>query len=117
LEGKLKPEVSAEKGSGEYSMESIDITASTKFPINDRKSFVTGDVSDKEIEENFKSILSEKKNGEFMDSDIVAHLEYFHNTLGMQHKNHPHHENPFNCIENYPALTYIAPMKDDLESI
>ena len=47
-------------------MESIDITASTKFPINDRKSFVTGEVSDKEIEENFKSILSEKKNGEFI---------------------------------------------------
>ena len=98
-------------------MDSIDITASAKFPIDDRKSFVAGEVSDREIEENFKSILSELKNGKLLNADIVAHLEYFHNTLGMQHKNHPNHENPFNYIENYPALTYIAPENEILESI
>ena len=72
---------------------------------------------DKEIEENFKLILSDKKNGQLLNADIVAHLEYFHNTLNAEHKNHPNHENPFKNIEHYPALTYVAPEKDALESI
>ena len=50
-----------------------------------------------------------------MNANIVAHLEYFHNTLNVEHKSHPNHENPFKSIENYPALTYIAPEKDLLE--
>jgi hypothetical protein len=52
-----------------------------------------------------------------LNADIVAHLEYFHNTLNAEHKNHPNHENPFKNIEHYPALSYVAPEKDALESI
>jgi len=38
-------------------------------------------VSDKEIEENFKMLLKQKRYGKFIDASIVAHLEYFNNTL------------------------------------
>ena len=38
---------------------SNDCSISGKFPINERQSFIEEQVSDKEIEENFKFILSE----------------------------------------------------------
>jgi hypothetical protein len=52
-----------------------------------------------------------------LNADIVAHLEYFHNTLNAEHKNHVNHENPFKNIENYPALTYVASDNDQLASV
>lgn len=89
----------------------------SNFPVNGVAKFEVGKVSDEEIEENFKIVLSELKNGELLNADIVAHLEYFHNTLSFGHKNHPNHENPFNCVENYPALSYKASGKESLASI
>lgn len=35
---------------------------------------------------------------------IVAHFEYFMNTLNMHHRNNT--ENPFDCPNKYPALQY-----------
>lgn len=52
-----------------------------------------------------------------MNPNIVAHLEYFNNTLNAEHKNHPNHENPFKHKDLYPALDYVAPDKDVLDSI
>jgi hypothetical protein len=51
-----------------------------------------------------------------LNPTVVAHLEYFHNTLNAEHASHPNHENPFKNLEEYPALTYVAKM-DVLDSI
>jgi hypothetical protein len=39
-----------------------------------------------------------------MKPEIVAHLEYFYNTLNIDHKNKS--ENPFDNPDDFPALTY-----------
>lgn len=39
-----------------------------------------------------------------MSPIIVAHYEYFMNTLNMNHRNCT--ENPFDCPNKYPALQY-----------
>ena len=41
-----------------------------------------------------------------MKADIVAHLEYFYNTLNIDHKNQTC--NPFDKPEDYPAFSYRA---------
>ena len=62
------------------------------------------DVSDKDIENNFRMLLKHKRNGKYMHASIVAHLEYFNYTLNAEHLNDPSHENPFKNVEAYPAL-------------
>ncbi len=93
------------------------VSISCCFPVNGRKSFEVGPVSDREIEENFKVVLLDRKNGQYLNPGIVAHLEYFHNTLKADHKMDENHENPFKNKGAYPALDYIADEKEDLQSI
>lgn len=85
------------------------MTNTQNFPVNDRQTFEDGFVTDREIEENFKSILSDFNNGKLLTANIVSHLKYFHNTLSMDHKNHPNHDDPFKNIDHYPALSYVTP--------
>lgn len=75
-----------------------------RFPVTPRKSFVKEieHVTDEEIDENFKLILQKRKNGQYMSPLIVAHFEYFMNTLNMHHRNNT--ENPFDYPNKYPAL-------------
>lgn len=80
-------------------------------------SIIADDVGDKEIEQNFRLLLRQKRYGKYIDANIVAHLEYFNNTLNQQHKNDPTHENPFDNIDAYPALKYQASEAEILESI
>lgn len=59
---------------------------------------------DEEIDANFKLILQRKLNGQYLTPEIVAHFEYFMNTLNMGYKNQT--ENPFDFPLKYPALQY-----------
>jgi succinate dehydrogenase flavin-adding protein (antitoxin of CptAB toxin-antitoxin module) len=60
--------------------------------------------SDLQIDEKFKEILSKAANGKDLSGLIVAHLEYFMNTLNFDHKSKT--KNPFENPEEYPALMY-----------
>lgn len=74
---------------------------------------------DEEIDANFKLLLQSKRNGQFFSPEIVAHFEYFMNTLNMNHKNHT--ENPFDCPQKYPALQYksmaLVPSQSNSDAI
>jgi hypothetical protein len=80
-------------------------------------------VTDDEIDSNFKLILQRKQNGQYLTPEIVAHFEYFMNTLNMGYKNQT--ENPFDHPLKYPALLYKgmtmmeSPLKSDaiMESV
>lgn len=49
-------------------------------------------------------ILQRKLNGQYLTPEIVAHFEYFMNTLNMGYKHQT--ENPFDHPLKYPALMY-----------
>ena len=76
------------------------------FPIRNRESFEkdAAHVSDEEIDKNFKILLQKKEHGQYMDSDTVAHLEYFMNTLSFDYKCQT--ENPFQDPCEFPALQF-----------
>jgi hypothetical protein len=57
---------------------------------------------DQKIDNEAKLLLGERRFGQLIPSDAVAHLEFFYNTLQMSHKT----ENPFENPEKYPALLY-----------
>ena len=57
---------------------------------------------DHRIDNEAKVILKEKKNGEFIPSDAISHLEFFYNTLLMSHIT----ENPFDHPQKYLALQH-----------
>ena len=61
-------------------------------------------MDDREIDENFKIILRNRRLGTYLSPEIVAHLEYFMNTLNMGHKAET--ENPFLNPEMYQALLF-----------
>lgn len=77
-----------------------------RFPTKDRESFAKEweEVPDEEIDANFQLILQRKQNGQYLTPEVVAHFEYFMNTLNMSHKNQT--ENPFDQPLKYPALQY-----------
>ena len=80
----------------------------TRFPVEDRKShandYAAGLVSDEEIDQNYKIILRSQRNGAYLSPEIVAHLEYFVNTLSMKHRRTI--VNPFEKVAKYPALLF-----------
>jgi hypothetical protein len=45
-----------------------------------------------------------KRNGKYMPPNVIAHLEYFMNTLNLDYKSQT--ENPFENPTVYPALNY-----------
>lgn len=94
----------------------INENLAKKFPVKQRKSFIKidpkeGPVQDEEIDLNFKQILSNRRNGKFLDNETVAHLEYFMNTLNMEHKSKT--ENPFENPFRYPAFLYKGGTHDE----
>jgi hypothetical protein len=59
--------------------------------------------NDECIDEEVRSLLSVKENSKLISLDIVAHMEYFYNTLDCNHKA----QNPFECANShllFPAL-------------
>lgn len=74
--------------------------------VKRRASFVKEwkQVPDEEIDTIFKLLLQSKQNGSYLSPEIVAHYEYFMNTLNMSHKYNT--ENPFEHPLKYPALQY-----------
>lgn len=60
------------------------------------------EITDEQIDSQYKEYLKVRRNGKFFSLDIVAHLEYFYNTLNMA----SHLENPFTEPKRYPALLY-----------
>lgn len=59
--------------------------------------------ADELIDEEIKSLLAVKSNGSQIPLDLIAHFEYFYNTLDCQFKP----ENPFEKPKKHPALLYI----------
>ena len=59
-----------------------------RFPIRNRDCFEkqAAEIGDEEIDNNFKILLQKKEHGQYLDADIVAHLEYFMNTLTFDYK-------------------------------
>lgn len=65
------------------------------------------EISDDEIDKNVRVILSKRRNGTILHTEITSHLEYFYNTLNLNMKSKL--ENPFKNQSSYPALGYIGP--------
>ena len=61
-------------------------------------------MDDKAIDQGFKRLLSERRYGQILSPDIVAHLDFFMNTLNFEHKINS--ENPFDHPEKYPAFSF-----------
>lgn len=59
-------------------------------------------LTDDQLDQEYKLILKDRRNGQYLPLDIVAHLEYFYNTLRMGHNL----ENPFVNPNQYPALLF-----------
>ena len=57
---------------------------------------------DEKIDYEAKNILKDRRLGQIIPSDAVAHLEFFYNTLLMSYQT----ENPFKQPEEFPALLY-----------
>ncbi|CDW85236.1 UNKNOWN [Stylonychia lemnae] len=57
---------------------------------------------DERIDQEAKLLLKERRLGQIIPSDAVAHLEFFYNTLLMSYNT----ENPFKNPEEFPALLY-----------
>jgi hypothetical protein len=96
----------------------INENLAKKFPVKQRKSFIKLDpnedpVKDEEIDLNFKRLLSNRRNGKFLNNETVAHLEYFMNTLNMEHKTKT--ENPFENPYRYPAFLYKGAPEESSE--
>ena len=64
---------------------------------------------DEQIDVNVKTFIKDRRNGQYLPIDIVSHLEYFYNTLLLNHDT----ENPFHNPSNYPALLYFDNMSPD----
>lgn len=60
--------------------------------------------SDRVIDEEFKVMLKDRRYGQILPLDIVAHLQYFYNTLNFAHAVNT--DNPFKNPKEYPALLY-----------
>lgn len=59
---------------------------------------------DIKIDREAKVLLKQRGMGQHIPGDTIAHLEFFYNTLNMEHSNNT--ENPFLHPENYPALNF-----------
>lgn len=67
---------------------------------------------DSTIDREAKKFLKPKENGRFLPIDIVAHLDFFYNTLLMSHET----KNPYKRLHVYKALSYPFPLNHDKDS-
>ena len=58
--------------------------------------------ADECIDEEIKTLLAKYENGKQLPLDMVAHFEYFYNTLDCSYKV----VNPFTLPNEYPALLF-----------
>ena len=61
--------------------------------------------NDECIDDEIKTLLCVPENGKVISVDMVAHMEYFYNTLQCSHKT----VNPFDCFNSaklFPALHF-----------
>jgi len=75
-----------------------------KFPLVQLNHFDSDKISDEEIDLSFKAILSRRRNGQYLNPEILAHLKYFRNTLNMSHKEAS--DDPFENPILYPAMLH-----------
>lgn len=68
--------------------------------------------ADECLDEVLKAILITYENGRNIPVDIVAHLEYFYNTLECSFST----KNPFECTPNFPALLFREPISSSNSS-
>ena len=61
--------------------------------------------ADEFLDEELKGVLKNRSYGSRISVDLVAHMEYFYNTLECDNRT----ENPFVCSAQYPALTCPVP--------
>jgi len=61
--------------------------------------------ADEYIDEAAKTMLATREHGQYINVDIVSHMEYFYNTLGCSQAA----ENPFLRPDSFPALLYKCP--------
>ena len=54
------------------------------------------------MDEEIKAVLTNKANGPYLEVDLIAHAEYFYNTLDCDLKT----LNPFTVPEKYQALMH-----------
>ena len=54
------------------------------------------------MDEEIKAVLATKDNGTYLETDLIAHAEYFYNTLDCNSKT----INPFMQPNKYPALMF-----------
>ena len=95
------------------SQQNSSVSTKKSFPIvarnNFSEDFKLGNVSDEEIDQNFKMILRRRDNGTYLTAEVTAHLEYFYNTLNLGHKSKT--LNPFAKLNDYPALLFKGQSK------
>jgi hypothetical protein len=58
--------------------------------------------ADENLDEEIKDLLSSEENGKQLPLDMVAHCEYFYNTLDCNFKT----QNPFEIPHAFPALSF-----------
>ena len=75
-------------------VEKVFTSLNKKQPENPEKC-----VSDEELEQNFKELLKTKRHGRFLTPDIVAHFDYFMNTLTLNQEGR--NDNPFENTTTY----------------
>lgn len=54
------------------------------------------------MDEEIKAVLAKKDNGVYLETDLIAHAEYFYNTLDCNSNT----INPFLHPKKYPALLF-----------
>ena len=74
----------------------------TKHSFEGEDEIMDHEWADENIDEEIKELLSSGTNSVDMPLDMVAHMEYFYNTLDCHFKT----QNPFKCPEQYPALSH-----------
>lgn len=86
------------------SMSSVEGMALKSGQANQQKIADTTDLmwEDAAIDKEAKRFLKVKENGRNLPMDIVAHLDFFYNTLLLSHET----TNPFKKSRTYQALTF-----------
>jgi hypothetical protein len=67
--------------------------------------------ADTNICDELKQLLLKKANGYYLSIDLVAHMDYFFNTLGCDIRT----DNPFKEPVRYPALMFETNTKNPQE--
>ncbi len=69
---------------------------------NCEPSLISEQWADQNICDEIKQILLKKEHGYYLSIDLVAHMDYFFNTLNCDIKT----DNPFSESAKYPALLF-----------